>query len=158
MLVAALQLVAIEWQSVTNDEAYHVYAGFSALRYDTNVFDLEQPPLVNLIAAAPLAAEEEPYAPRSALRDAVSTGEGTVADPSRPPEPGWHAVTVPIEQYVPAILTASPDQLQGYERLRTVAEQWERYLRALRLRGRDHGYAGETFHLYRIPEPPGGEG
>jgi hypothetical protein len=79
-----------------------------------------------------------------------------VADPSQLPGPGWHAVTVPIEQYVPAILQASPDELHGYARLRTVAEQWEHYLRALRLWGQDHGYAGETFHLYRIPEAPSG--
>ena len=76
---------------------------------------------------------------------------GVVADPSQLPGPGWHAVTVAIEQYVPAILSASPDQLRAFERLRGTALQWERYLRALRLWGQDHGHAGATFHLYFIP-------
>jgi hypothetical protein len=77
---------------------------------------------------------------------------GVVADRSRLPGPGWHAVTVPLEQLAPAILQSPPERIYRFGHVQRTAREWERYLRALRLWGEDHGYAGESFHLYRIPE------
>ncbi len=58
VLVVALQLVAIDRQSLIGDAPYHLLAGDQALRDGVNILNLEHPPLVKLIAALPLQVEE----------------------------------------------------------------------------------------------------
>ena len=72
-------------------------------------------------------------------------------------EPGWYAVSVMVEQFVPALLEAAPEQVYGYRYLRQAATEWQPLWHAVR-RGEDHGYVAGTFHLYRLPgarDPPG---
>jgi len=65
------------------------------------------------------------------------------------PEPGWYAVNVMIEQFVPAILRAEPEDLYDHRGLHALAERWLPTWRAVAA-GRDHGYVAGTFHLYEI--------
>ncbi len=62
-IALALQLAAVREQSLTGDGAYHLVAGHQALRYGRNLLNLEHPPLVKLIAAAPLLLEDRPLLP-----------------------------------------------------------------------------------------------
>jgi uncharacterized membrane protein YqjE len=61
-LVLALQWLAIERQSLTGDEAYHLLAGHQALRYGANLLNWEHPPLAKLVGALP-TLEGPPLAP-----------------------------------------------------------------------------------------------
>ena len=74
---------------------------------------------------------------------------GYVVDPSGPLEPRWYAVSVLIEQYLPAIRRASPTSLRGYPDYVPLADRWEPAWRAVRS-GEDHGYVAGSFHLYRL--------
>ncbi len=65
-------------------------------------------------------------------------------------KPGWYAVNVLIEQFVPALLAARPEQVHSYENLRRAAESWQPLWQAV-MQGEDHGYIAGTFHLYRLP-------
>jgi hypothetical protein len=58
-----LQLAAVRAQSLTGDGAYHLVAGHQAVRYGQNLLNLEHPPLVKLIAAAPSLLEDRPLVP-----------------------------------------------------------------------------------------------
>jgi hypothetical protein len=58
-----LQLAAVRGQSLTGDGAYHLVAGHQAVRYGQNLLNLEHPPLVKLIAAAPSLLEDRPLVP-----------------------------------------------------------------------------------------------
>ena len=63
--------------------------------------------------------------------------------------PGWYAVNVTVEQYVPAIRRSRPEDVRGYPSLGELAERWEPLWREV-ARGEDHGYVAGTFHLYRL--------
>ncbi len=69
--------------------------------------------------------------------------------PGDPLEPGWYAVNVMVEQFVPALLRARPDDVHDYPQLYPAARQWQTQWQAVR-RGEDHGYVAGTFHLYRL--------
>lgn len=71
-------------------------------------------------------------------------------------EPGLYAVSVLIEQYVPAMRTADPDRVHNYEGLRALAEQSERTWELIR-RGEDLGRVAGTFRLYRLDDHRLGE-
>jgi 4-amino-4-deoxy-L-arabinose transferase-like glycosyltransferase len=60
VLALGLQVVAVTGQSLIGDAAYHLLAGHQALRHGTNSLNLEHPPLVKMVAALPLLAEDEP--------------------------------------------------------------------------------------------------
>jgi hypothetical protein len=62
-IAVVLQLAAVRGQSLTGDGAYHLVAGHQAVRYGQNLLNLEHPPLVKLIAAAPLMFEDRPLLP-----------------------------------------------------------------------------------------------
>lgn len=69
--------------------------------------------------------------------------------PGDAPEPGWYAVNVIVEQFVPALLQARPEDVHGYQQLVPAARQWQSLWQAVR-QGEDHGYVAGTFHLYRL--------
>lgn len=71
-------------------------------------------------------------------------------DPMDGVGPGWYAVSIQIEQYLPAVLRASPETLYDYTRYHALAVKWKPYWEAIRA-GEDHGYVAGTFHLYRLP-------
>jgi hypothetical protein len=62
-IALGLQLAAVREQSLTGDGAYHLVAGHQAVRYGQNLLNLEHPPLVKLIAAAPSLLENRPLVP-----------------------------------------------------------------------------------------------
>jgi hypothetical protein len=78
----ALQLVAIERQSLIGDAAIHLLAGEQALRYGQNRLNLEHPPLVKMLAALPLVLEE-PIAPPAGVRGSLETSANLFDDPAR---------------------------------------------------------------------------
>lgn len=67
--------------------------------------------------------------------------------PGDDPAPGWYAVNVMVEQYVPALLATPPPRVWGYAGLRRQAERLLPTWRKIQ-RGADHGYVAGTFHLY----------
>jgi Dolichyl-phosphate-mannose-protein mannosyltransferase len=77
--------------------------------------------------------------------------ESVLVGPDVPLEPGWYAVNVRVETYIPALLQAPPDRVYNYASTVAIAKQWEPCWRALQ-RGEDHGYVAGTFHLYRLRE------
>ena len=81
--------------------------------------------------------------------------DGFNARPGRPIRPGWYAVNVRLEQYIPALLRATPADLRNYDSFLGVARAWEPYWQELLRRAEDHGYVAGTFHLYRVPEGEG---
>ncbi len=66
-----------------------------------------------------------------------------LVDPADELEPGWYAVNVMVEQYVPALV-----QLPG-PGLGDLARQWSVVWAQIR-NGEDHGYGAGTFHFYRV--------
>ncbi len=62
----------------------------------------------------------------------------------------WYAVSVTLEQFLPAIPEAR--DVRGHAALAGEAEAWRPYWREIVRRGEDHGYVAATFHLYRLPE------
>ncbi|MDX1630687.1 MAG: glycosyltransferase family 39 protein [Thermoanaerobaculia bacterium] len=92
-----------------------------------------------------------------ALDEVVLTAylpDAELVEPGDPVTPGWYAVSTTVEQYVPAILTASPDTLYGYRGLRGLARRWLPLWQEVARRGTDQGYVAGTFHIYRIEPPP----
>ncbi len=63
----------------------------------------------------------------------------------------WYAVSVLIEQYLPAIPRANLDDVLGADGLISLARSWTPLWQRV-ASGEDHGYVAGTFHLYRIPE------
>jgi 4-amino-4-deoxy-L-arabinose transferase-like glycosyltransferase len=77
--------------------------------------------------------------------------DALVARPGVALEPGaWYAVSVSLEQYLPAIPRARPEDVRGYDSLVRLAEAWGPYWREIAGRGEDHGWVAGTFHLYRL--------
>ncbi len=66
-------------------------------------------------------------------------------------EPGWYAVNVVVEQFVPALLAAPDGSVYDLDRLRQASEGWLPAWRAIQ-RGEDHGWVAGTFRLYRVGE------
>ncbi len=81
----------------------------------------------------------EPYLPEARMKR-----------PGDEIEPGWYAVNVTVEQLVPALLAARPDEVYDYRELERGAERWEPFWRAVAESGTDHGWVAGTFHLYRL--------
>ena len=84
MGVLALQWIALAAQSSTMDEPYHLLAGHQALRWGVNSVNLEHPPLVKLLAALPLLAEERPFGLDGpvAVDGALPASQNLFADPA----------------------------------------------------------------------------
>jgi hypothetical protein len=80
---------------------------------------------------------------------------GFNARPGRPIRPGWYAVNVRLEQYIPALLRAAPSDLRNYDSFQRIAREWQPFWQGLVARAEDHGYVAGTFHLYRVPESEG---
>ncbi len=78
----ALQLLAIDRQSLIGDAPYHLLAGDQALRDGVNVLNLEHPPLVKLLAALPLQLEKR-IAPTVAVDQAIAASRRLFEDPER---------------------------------------------------------------------------
>lgn len=75
-----------------------------------------------------------------------------IVDPGSPVASGWYAVSVLVEEGVPAIEGAGPETLYSYELYRELAAGWRETWDLIR-RGEDHGWVAGSFHLYRVPEP-----
>ena len=82
LLLLALLAVSVEQQSFVGDAPYHLLAGHQALRYGENRLNLEHPPLVKLVAALPLLAEE-PLAPPTTVDGVLETSLRIFDDPAR---------------------------------------------------------------------------
>lgn len=76
-----LQLAAIDRQSLTYDEPYHLLAGYQALARGENLVNWEHPPLVKMVAVLPLLAGP-PVAPTS-VTAAYPAAQFVFADPAR---------------------------------------------------------------------------
>ena len=74
---------------------------------------------------------------------------GVLWKPGDPAVPGWYAVSTIVEQLVPAVLKAPPDQLHGDDFIRRLASGYEVALHDVR-KGTDLGYHAGTFHVYRV--------
>lgn len=72
-------------------------------------------------------------------------------EPEDPLEPGWYAVSIMIEQLVPAILDAKPEDLYDAPAYTHLARRWNRVWLEIRDRGQEAGYVAGTFHLYYVP-------
>ncbi len=72
-----------------------------------------------------------------------------LVEPDEELVPGWYAVNVMVEQYVPAVGRSRPEDVRGHASLVALAERWEPLWREVE-RGEDHGYVAGTFHLYRL--------
>ena len=82
LLVLVLQAIAIERQSLIGDASYHLLAGEQAWRIGTNAINLEHPPLVKLVAALPLLAEE-PFAEPTSVEGVIDASLRLFDDPAR---------------------------------------------------------------------------
>jgi Dolichyl-phosphate-mannose-protein mannosyltransferase len=76
--------------------------------------------------------------------------EARLVRPGAPVEPGWYAVAVLLEQYLPALLRSTPDEVYGHERYVAIARSWTPVWLEIRRRGDERGLAAGTFRLYRI--------
>jgi arylsulfatase A-like enzyme/glycosyltransferase involved in cell wall biosynthesis len=87
---------------------------------------------------------------------------GRLVEPDDALSPGWYAVGLSIEQFLPALLddhgeriaAERPELLFG-DALRAEAERWLPLWQQLLRRGEDHGYVAGTYHLYRIAPAAG---
>ena len=68
-----------------------------------------------------------------------------------PIEPGWYAVNIRVEQFIPALLREPEGPYSST--LIKLAKQWELYWQRVK-QGKDYGYVAGTFHLYYL-EPRG---
>jgi 4-amino-4-deoxy-L-arabinose transferase-like glycosyltransferase len=98
--------------------------------------------IVPLHIAFPLFIEAE----RKSL-----TPEAIIVDPKATLPPGWHAVDVIIERFLPIILQTPRDQIHNYDTFASIAQEWSAYTAEVRRRGIDHGHIAGTFHLYYVP-------
>ncbi len=76
---------------------------------------------------------------------------GYKVEPDSQLEPGWYAVSIAVEQALPALRHASPEELYDFEGLRSAAAAIEPVWLRIR-RGEDRGYHAGTFHLYRLQD------
>ena len=156
VLVAVLAVEAVAlaplWMSATNTWWLGAWnpsrLAFGSQEYHQNLIALadhvREHDLEKLSVLYPLLHEKElrAYVPGARL-----------AMPGSPPRPSeWVAVSVLLEQYLPAVDRASPETLRGHRNLRQLSRQWTPLWRRVAA-GEDHGYVAGTFHLYRLPEP-----
>jgi len=73
--------------------------------------------------------------------------DASLVRPDRPLAPGWYAVTVRVEQYLPVLARKKINP--NVDRL---AAAWQEPWRRLLAAAEDHGYVAGTFHLYYLPE------
>ncbi len=83
MLFFLLQILAIKEQSLSEDEPFHIIAGYQALRYGCNTLNLEHPPLVKILAAVPLVLSDKPLAPPLQATSFAALEPYAWADPQR---------------------------------------------------------------------------
>ncbi len=111
----------------------------------------------NFIALADAAEEREldslhvlyPQVDEREIRAYVP--RATTVKPGDPLEVGaWYAISVTLEQFLPA--TPEARDLRGHAALTAQADAWRPYWREIVRRGEDHGYVAATFHLYRLRE------
>ena len=130
------------WLGAGNPTRFALSAG--NLEYRQNFIELarrvEERGLGQLHVLYPTIGEE---VVRAYLPDARLIGPGDT------PEPGWYAVNVIVEQFVPALLRARPEDVHDYHQLVPAARQWQSLWQAVR-QGEDHGYVAGTFRLYRL--------
>jgi 4-amino-4-deoxy-L-arabinose transferase-like glycosyltransferase len=75
--------------------------------------------------------------------------KAVLADPNTPPEPGWYAVSVTMEQFLPTIPRTPPENLRCHARFLELVQTWKPLWQRVR-EGEDHGYVAATFHLYYL--------
>lgn len=97
--------------------------------------------LVPLHIAYPLFAEFERK---------ILTPEAVIVDPKAPLTPGWHAVSIYVERFLPIILQTPRDKIHNYDMFANIAREWSSYYAEVRRRGKDYGHVAGTFHLYYI--------
>jgi hypothetical protein len=85
------------------------------------------------------------------LEQKVLLPDAITVNPQLPLQPGWHAVSVYIEQFLPTVLQTSPEEIHHYDMFATIAETWKPYLAEIRRQGIEHGYSAGSFHLYYVP-------
>lgn len=145
MVLAPLWMSATNtwWLGEVNPTRFALGAG--NLEYRQNFIQLaryaESNDLDPLNVLYPALPDEvlRPYLPEARLKR-----------PGQDLEPGWYAVNVTVEQLVPALLAARPEDVYRYRELRRGAEAWHPFWRAVVERGQDHGWVAGTFHLYRL--------
>lgn len=131
------------WLGKANPTRFALGAG--NLEYRQNFIQLARyaarhrlEPLFVLYPALPDAVLE-PYLPAARMKR-----------PGEALEPGWYAVDVTVEQLVPALLAARPEDVYNFRELRRGAERWRPFWRAVAEGGTDRGWVAGTFHLYRL--------
>lgn len=103
--------------------------------------------LARLTVLYPLLGEAELRAYLPSARTLEPSGE---ASPSL--EPGWVAVSVILDQYVPALLSPSSRRLHDRPGLEALARDWAPLWREVKRHG-DCGTIAGTFRLYRVGGP-----
>lgn len=65
--------------------------------------------------------------------------------------PGWHAVSVFIEDFLPAVTSRNKEPISDNNPLVELDKAWKSYREGLRSQGEDRGYIAGTFHLHYVP-------
>jgi hypothetical protein len=68
-----------------------------------------------------------------------------------PVTPGWHAVSVFIEDFLPAVTSRNKEPLADNNPLAELDRAWKSYRDELQSQGEYHGYIAGTFRLYYVP-------
>lgn len=87
----------------------------------------------------------------TALEQKIVLPDAVNVDPQSPLQPGWHAVSIYIEQFLPIVLQTPREEIHNYDMFASIAETWQPYFAEIRRRGISHGYIAGTFHLYYMP-------
>lgn len=151
VLALELVLVAPLWMSVTNtwwlgehNPTRHAFATANLEYHQNHLFlarELERRGIERVGIVFPTASQAE--------LDVFVPG-ARVVTPGDSLAPGWYAVSIAAEQYIPAFLAAEPGTLYRQQQLRAVARRWLPLLEELERRGEDHGYVAGSFHLIRV--------
>ena len=88
-----------------------------------------------------------PTVPREVIEAYVAGGRAIV--PGEDVSPGWYAVSVTVEQLIPAILATEADRLYDGEGLQTAAEMWRPLWEEVAA-FEDRGWVAGTFHIYYV--------
>jgi hypothetical protein len=68
-----------------------------------------------------------------------------------PVNPGWHAVSVFIEDFLPAVTNKNREPISDNSSLAELDGAWKSYREGLWSQGEDRGYIAGTFRLYYVP-------
>ena len=150
LLVEAVALNPL-WMSATNTW----WLGDRNPTQDAVIFNSEYQQ--NFIALADATRERGidplyiafPVLPEAEMRTYQSNG--LAVHPAQPLPPGWYAVNVIVEKFLPAVLKADPSAIYGYERFGPLAEAWRPFSETMHRRGQDYGSIAGTFRLYYLP-------